>query len=293
LNGYIEVLFVISVACAGVALGLSLAALRKPYWVIGYAIACVILALLALGRFFYPLNFIHPFDYLLAGRSRFILLCIATTLGLTSPLKRLPCRLERILVCVVMFQVVTWFSVMPFLVPAVLRSRHESIKTIKSRQGLCFQTTKYTCGPAAAVTALAKLGIEAKEGDIAIAAHSSPVVGTLPRCLFNALENQYADKGISYGYKLFKSIEELRSADVTLAVIKESLFTDHCVAILEVYDDHLLIADPVGGLRKMSFENFAKIWRFSGITLRRKSTGDLTVVNHQDVFGTLASAAGL
>lgn len=269
MNGYIETGVVLSIVSVGIILGCLFAALGRPYWVIGYIIACIIIAILSLGRLCYPLNFIHPFDYILAGRFRFVLLGFATAIGLVSPMKRLPYRLERILVCVIMFQIVIWFSVMPFLVPALLKSHHASIKTMKSTQGICFQTTDYTCGPAAAVTALARLGIQAEEGNIAILAHSSPVIGTLPRCLLNALENKYSDNGLSYGYKIFKSVEDLKNADVTLAVVKESFFTDHCVAVLEVYDNHLLIADPTTGLKEMSFQAFAKIWRFSGITIKR------------------------
>jgi hypothetical protein len=267
----VEILAVVLIAAIGIIVGLFLAERRKPYWIIGYAIACTIVLILAMGRFFYPLNFIHPFDYLLAGRFRFVLLGAATTLGLTSPINKLPHRLERIAVCVIMLQVVIWFSIMPFLVPTFLKSQHASIKTHKTRQGLCFQTTNYTCGPAAAVTALDKFGINADEGSLAIAAYSSPVIGTLPRCLLNALEKEYPNNDISYGYKYFRSVDELRNSDATLAVIKESLFTDHCVAILEVYDDHLLIADPVSGLKKMSFDSFARIWRFSGITMTRSN----------------------
>jgi len=282
LNGYIETIGVASVAIAGILLGCLFAVIRKPYWIIGYLFAVALIAFLILGRCFYQLNFIHPFDYLLTGRFRFIALSLATTLGLTSPLKRLPFRTERILVWIAMVPMVIWFSIMPFLAPALLKSHHASLKTLKNTAGVCFQTTNYTCGPAAAVTALARLGLEADEGQLAILSHSSPVIGTLPGCLVRALENEYSDEGLICNYQYFESVEHLKNADVTLAVIKEDFFTDHCVAILQVNDDSLVIADPVSGLEEVSFQKFAKIWRFSGITLKRKLTETkLTASNHR------------
>jgi predicted double-glycine peptidase len=44
---------------------------------------------------------------------------------------------------------------------------------------------------------------------------------------------------------------------------------DHCLAVLEVSDNAVTVADPVTGTRMMPYEQFEKIWRFSGIVLRR------------------------
>ena len=55
----------------------------------------------------------------------------------------------------------------------------------------------------------------------------------------------------------------------TLAVVKDTLFTDHCVVVLDVTENEVVLADPVTGRRFISHEDFKSIWRFSGITLRR------------------------
>jgi hypothetical protein len=53
-----------------------------------------------------------------------------------------------------MVVVVVWFSVLPFLAPALVKGHLANLKTMVDSNGICFQTTDYTCGPAAAVTRL-------------------------------------------------------------------------------------------------------------------------------------------
>ena len=147
-----------------------------------------------------------------------------------------------------------------------------NLKTIVNTNGICFQTTDYTCGPAAAVTALGKLGLSASEGEIAVLSHSSPVAGTLPACLRTALQNRYGADGLKSQYRHFDSIAQLRNAGITLAVVRDAFLSDHCVTVLEVSDRMVTIADPVLGKTLMSHEQFEKIWRFSGIVLKREPT---------------------
>ena len=68
---------------------------------------------------------------------------------------------------------------------------------------------------------------------------------------------------------LFKSIEELRSAGLTLAVVKYGFLVDHWVTVLQVTDTEVVIADPLAGLDRQSYEEFAKRWRYEGIVLHR------------------------
>ena len=114
-----------------------------------------------------------------------------------------------------------------------------------------------------------KLGLSATEGELAILAHTSPVAGTLPMCLEAALLQRYAGQGLECEYRSFKSINEL-SDGITLAVVKDAFLSDHCVAVLDVSENTVTIADPVTGKMLMSREQFKKIWRHTGILLKRK-----------------------
>lgn len=272
MNPWLETIGVVIIALLGIALGRLFSRFRRPYWPLGYFVPLVLLAMLVTVRFSNSLAFVPPFSWLATGRIKFVILSLAATMGLATPLSRLPHKCEKVLVCILMTVVVGWFSILPFLLPAFIKGHLSNLKTTVNASGICFQSTDYTCGPAAAVTALRKLGFEADEGEIAVLSHSSPVAGTLPGCLYTALQNRYGADGLICQYRPFDSVGELRDAGVTLAVVRDAFLSNHCVAVLEVLDRMVIVADPVVGRQLMSHEQFEKIWRFSGIVLKRDST---------------------
>jgi len=269
-NPWLETIGIILVALLGVFLGKLFSRFRKAYWIVGYFLSLLLIVFLAITRCSNSLAFVPPFVWT-AGRVKFVIFSLAVTMGLTTPLSRLPHRFERVTVCILMVMVVVWFSVLPFLAPALIKGYLASLTTRVDSNGICFQTTDYTCAPAAAVTALRKLGLPAHEGEIAILSHTSPVVGTLPGCLQAALQNRYGDEGLRCHYRRFDSIAQLKDMGIILAVVKSALLSDHCVAVLEVSDRMITVADPVVGKELLSHKQFEKIWRFSGIVLKRDS----------------------
>jgi len=275
INPWFETIGVILVAISGIVLGRMFSKSRKCFWVLGYLVPSVLIFVLLLPRFAVSLTFVPPFCWIAAGRARFVLLALAVTMGLTVPLSRLPRRCEKVIIYALMVAVVAWFCVMPFLVPALIKDHLSKLNTRFNTDGICFQSTDYTCAPAAAVTALRKLGLAAHEGQIAILSHTSPVAGTLPGCLQSALQQRYGAEGLRCQYRHFDSVEQLDNAGVTLAVVKDSFLTDHCVAVLEVTDRIVTLADPVFGKRLMPRKQFEKIWRFTGIILKRKTVQSL------------------
>ena len=96
----------------------------------------------------------------------------------------------------------------------------------------------------------------------------------MPVCLETALQKLYGDQGLKSQYRRFDSIAQLKDAGLTLAVVKSDFMTDHCVAILEVSDDEVIVADPAWGKKALSYKEFEEIWRFSGIVLKRDSAQD-------------------
>ena len=269
MSPWLETTGVILIAVFGVVAGRACSRFRKPWWVLGYILPGVLIAMLAMVRFNNDLYFVSPFSLVAAGRVRFVILSLAVAMGLTVPLSRLPYKFEKLIVCLLMAGFVTWFSVLPFLVPALIKERLSNLQTKFDKNGICRQTTDYTCGPAAAVTALGKLGLRAEEGELAVLSYSSPMTGTLPECLSSALQDRYSAQGLSCRYRSFDSVEQLKNAGITLALVREAFLMDHCLAVLEVSDDAVTVADPVTGTRLMPYEQFEKIWRFSGIVLRR------------------------
>ncbi|MBN1805766.1 MAG: hypothetical protein JW837_10980 [Sedimentisphaerales bacterium] len=269
INPWFETAGVVLIAFSGIFLGKVFSRLRKSWWLLGYFLPFSFILIMIFIRYNNSLQFIEPFSWFVAGRSKFVLLSFAVTMGLTVPLPRLPNRFEKILVCFLMAGVVFWFSVLPFLVPAMMKDYLSNIQTRLSYNGVCYQSTNYTCGPAAAVTALGKLGLSAEEGELAVLSYTSPIIGTLPACLSSALRYRYGAEGLRCKYRRFDSIEQLKSAGITLAMVRDSFLLDHCIAVLEVSDETVTVADPMSGLILMPLERFKKIWRFSGIVLHR------------------------
>ena len=271
MNPWLETTGVILISVFGVFAGRACLRFQKPWWVLGYILPLALIAMLAMIRFNNTLYFVSPFSWIAVGRVRFVVLSLAVSMGLTVPLSRLPYKFEKLIVCLLMAGFVSWFSVLPFLVPALIKDRLSNLQTKFDKNGICRQTTDYTCGPAAAVTALGKLGLSAEEGELAVLSYSSPMTGTLPACLSSALKDRYSADGLSCRYRRFDSIAQLKNAGITLALVREAFMMDHCLAVLEVSDDAVTVADPVTGTRLMPYEQFEKIWRFCGIVLRRNT----------------------
>jgi len=260
---------VVFVALLGVCLGWLFSRLKDSYWLLGCSLPFALITMLVLTRYTNGLHFVEPFSWVAVGRTRFITLSLAVSMGLTVPLSRLPYRFEKLIVCLAMAAFVTWFSALPLLVPALVKDHLLNLRTSFDVNGICRQTTDYTCGPAAAVTALGRLGLTADEGELAVLSYTSPLTGTLPTCLSAAIEKRYRADGLRCRYRQFDSLDQLKNAGVTLAMVKDTFLVDHCLTILEVSEDVVTVADPVTGTRLMPHGQFEKIWRFAGIVLER------------------------
>jgi len=268
LNPWTETAAILCIALLGIYVGKVFARFRSPYWLAGYFIPFLVIIFLIIGRFCNRLAYSSALCSVVAGRAKFGILAFVITMGLTTPISRLGRSFQRIMSAILMFIVVGWFCVLPFLTPALIKDSLLRLPTIVNAEGICFQSTDYTCAPAAAVTALGKLGFKADEGRLAVLSHTNPLFGTLPVCLRDTLEECFADEGLECHYRYFDSVDQLKDAPVTLAVVKDSFFSDHCVAVLEVSNGKVIFADPVIGKVSMSYRQFGKIWRFSGITLK-------------------------
>jgi len=272
LNPWLESAAVTMLAVAGVLLGRWFSSLPKPYWTFGYFIPLVLMVIYGVAARNPVLTLDPPISWMMMGRNKFAVIGFIATMVLTTPLSRLPGKRARAYVAVLMAVVVSLLSVWPFLAPAFNRTYLSRLQTRMDADGICRQSNDYNCGPAAAVTALRKLGLPAEEGEIAILAYTSTATGTPPDILARALRERYAKDGLLSEYRVFKSVDELKEAGLTLAVIKHSLLLDHYVTVLEFTDDHVVVGDPMKGKLALAREEFEKNWRFVGVTLRRNAS---------------------
>jgi hypothetical protein len=271
MGGWFETTGVILVVILAAAAGRIFSRLKNPHWGWGYCIPLSLISFVLIATYIGSKTLIPALAWVSCGRARFIIIGLSVAMGSTTLFGRLKNRIEKAVLLVVAAGVITWGSVMPFFVPVLIRNDLNKIKTKINIDNICVQTTDYTCGPAAAVTALRHLGFSAQEGEIAILSHTSPIVGTLPWSLYKAIQNKYAAEGVECQLRRFDSVGELRGQDVTLVIVRDSFMLDHCVAVLEVGEETITIADPSLGRQKMSHKDFESVWRFYGITLKNNS----------------------
>jgi hypothetical protein len=262
---------IISLFCAlaGVALGRCFSRMRNPYWTIGYFIPLILVFAYALAFHVPKILFMPPFSWMLLGIKKFAVFGFVATMLLTTPLSRVPQKSSRILISLLMVVIVFFMGIWPFIAPMVDRKQLSHLNTRIDSDGVCLQSTDYTCGPAAAVTALRKLGLPAEEGHIAILSCTSFQEGTPIDLLADGLKREYTASGLSVECRAFDNIAELKQAGLTLAVIRYGFLVDHWVTVLGVTDSEVVIGDPLGGVGRFSHADFAKKWRFIGLVLKK------------------------
>jgi hypothetical protein len=272
MSPWLESLAVAAVGLLAFILGRSFSRLAARYWLIGYFIPLGLVLLYCLATFLPWLSLDPPVSWMMSGRNRFACFNFAAVMLLDTPLSRLPRRRNRVVICLFMF-VLTSVSIIPFLAPAFNRSYLASLKTRVDSDGVCRQSNDYTCAPAAAVTALRKLGLPAEEGELAILAHTSSLTGTEPDVLARELQKHYRAQGLLAEYRAFSNLDDLKKAGLTIAVVKFNTLQDHCVTVLDVQDHQVAVGDPLSGLTTLSVDEFMGKWLLTGVVLRRVSTG--------------------
>jgi len=272
MGGWFETTGVILTAVLGAVVGRIFSRLKNRHWAWGYFVPLALIAFLGIATYVSINAFVPFLVWIAGGRMRFVIIALAVTMGCMTLIGRLKRPFERVIVLVMMIVAVMWGSVLPFLLPTLVRTDLTNLRTKFNRDNVCFQSTNYTCGPAAAVTALRQMGLSAQEGEMAVLSHSSPIVGTLPWCLYKAIQQRYAAEGVDCQLRRFDSVNQLREADVTLVVIRDGFMLDHCVAVLEVGNETVTIGDPMLGRMSLSIKDFEGIWRFCGIALKHDHT---------------------
>ena len=269
MNGFLESLAILGLAAAGTAVGLVLSR-RKRLWIFGAVFSMALIVAIAPVTRIHVLQFVAPFSWLVAGRTEYALYALAVPLAFATLAPRLPHRRQRRVVTFGAAFCTLYLSLPPFLIPPLARGYFESLETILDKNGICIQSNGYTCGPAAAVTALRHLGFDAEEGELAILASTTPIRGTAPDSLCDAIRKRWGPHGLACELRYFSSIEELKAAGVTITVIKLSLLLDHYVTVLNITDDEVIVGDPLQGRRSLTHEELQKLWRHTGIVVRRE-----------------------
>jgi predicted double-glycine peptidase len=256
---------VIALAGAGVLVGRRISRLPGRTWILGSIVPLVLAAMIAIARRIPQVEAFPPFTWLMAGRTEFAAMALICITLLTTPLSRLRHRRERWAVAVLMSIFTIYYSILPFFMPALTYGEFSRLKTNQDRDAVCIQSNDYTCGPAAAVTALRKIGVPAQEGDLALWAYTTRFTGTGADCLCDAIRDHY---GIPCRTRFFQNVEELRGHEPLIAVVKYGFLVDHFVAVMKVTDTEVIAGDPLFGMHRYTIRQFDDAWRKFAIVLR-------------------------
>ena len=134
--------------------------------------------------------------------------------------------------------------------------------------GMCMQTSQYSCGAAAAVTFLAHLDITATEEEMARLCCTSAPIGTDPFSACRGLQKKL--EGTGHDVEIRRcNWEDLRQCRMpVMAVINVGFMLDHWVVVLSVDDETVVLADPTNGLLHVSREKFLREWRHILIAMK-------------------------
>ncbi|NLH15569.1 MAG: hypothetical protein GX455_03210 [Phycisphaerae bacterium] len=242
------------------------------WWILGYAFPVGLLFLIGLLRHFPTLSLLPVFGWILSGRNEYFILAVIVSVLFGNLIPRIPQLRLKILVAIFMIIAGLYYCVSPFVLPMILYRSHQRLQTVIDHAGVCIQQTHYTCGPAAAVTALKCLGVEAQEGLLAIQAYSSPVSGTPEDWLCRAIESLYGEQGVRCQTRSFDSIDPLRDLCPVIAVVGYAPLVDHYITLMEFRDDVIVAGDPAVGLQYLPYEDFQKRWRNIGIVVKRETS---------------------
>jgi ABC-type bacteriocin/lantibiotic exporter with double-glycine peptidase domain len=117
--------------------------------------------------------------------------------------------------------------------------------------GVCLQSTTYTCAPAAMASFLALRGIPASEREMASLSHTNSVSGTSEFGILAALRRKGLRPHI--GHNVLPA--------PCLVVVQFSSWMDHCVIVTAVEDDQVRLIDPLIGRMVEDRGSFDRRWR--------------------------------
>jgi ABC-type bacteriocin/lantibiotic exporter with double-glycine peptidase domain len=138
--------------------------------------------------------------------------------------------------------------------------RWETIRGRVGPDGVCLQTTGFTCAPAALATYLAGRGIEASEQELARLCRTT-ALGTSDRGMLSAL----AAKGLRPRIAVGDASLLERCPLPCLAMVAFASGIDHCVVLTGVGPDRVELVDPLVGAETRARAPFAR--GFKGVLI--------------------------
>ena len=136
-------------------------------------------------------------------------------------------------------------------------------------QGVCMQSTHYTCVAASLVTLLYAYGIEATETEMARLCYTEVDRGATDTRAISALEKKLDGREYEICYEMM-DYDRLRQVHLPCLVSTDfAFFISHMTPVLSAGDEEVVLGDPLTGRRALSTADFKDVWQGRGIYLRR------------------------
>lgn len=248
---------------------------RRRVWAVAGGVGLAAVGLVAAAAREPTLSFVPPFSWVALGQREVAVMAFAIPFLLVTLAARLPraCDARAVRVFAGVAVSLFLFLRMPMQPVALGEIACGATKRGMRPDGVRLQSTDYTCGPASAVTALAVLGVQSDEADLAWKAGTSERFGTASDCLALAIEELHGADGILCEYRRFDSIDDLKGHEPVIVDTKYAFLMDHAMVVLEVRPDEVVLGDPLEGRRVVPRGEFEAIWRGRGIVVARTSDG--------------------
>ncbi|MGH7131292.1 MAG: cysteine peptidase family C39 domain-containing protein [Phycisphaerales bacterium] len=133
--------------------------------------------------------------------------------------------------------------------------------------GVCLQSTNYTCVAASMVTLLRARGIAAEESEMARLAYTQVGGGATDSRTLWALEHKLAGTGLVPRYQRLDRMGIVAAAKPCLVQLDWGFFVSHMVPVLEATEDRVVIGDPLEGRREMTMADFLSQWKGTAVTI--------------------------
>lgn len=136
-----------------------------------------------------------------------------------------------------------------------------SVHGLVRRDGVCMQSTDYTCGAASAAMLLHQLGVKTTEREMAELCWTNGLTGTDEFGVCRGLRAKLV--GLPYRPAIVRSDwDDLRRrGGPAMATVHHAFMIDHWVLVLEVKDDEVVLLDPLAARRVEKKEKFLELWR--------------------------------
>lgn len=150
-------------------------------------------------------------------------------------------------------------------VTAALVERPKGLTGVVNQEGVCIQSTTYSCAPAAAVTMLHRYGISATEDEMArlcaTRGGSTLMSGTSDAGILRGLRHKLRDQGTP----VISTPRYERIPVPSLVAIQLNPRLSHCIMVAAVEPGQVRIVDPMYGRGTIARALFERIWQKSAI----------------------------